>query len=127
MNQEEEFSMHQILKQLLNNGEIQITNAPVKCPQCELTLREVMHIGKFGCHQCYDTFKEHVPQIVSRVQAGNVTHVGKQPKKSQAKILKKREIERLEQELQILVEQQAFEKAVVIRDQIKALKESEAN
>lgn len=119
---EEEFSMNQLLKHLLNSGEFQ--TKPDKCSNCGLTLREVLHIGKFGCSECYSTFSQYVPQIIERVQAGNLEHVGQKPFKSQEKIALRKRIESLEEKLQQLIEVQNFEEAVHVRDEIKALKES---
>lgn len=121
---EEEFTMNQLLKHLLASGEL--VQHETTCPNCGLSLREALHIGKFGCATCYETFSGHVPQIVERVQAGNHQHVGRAPKKSAEKLARKKQLEELEARLQQLVEAQAFEEAVVVRDEIKALKESEA-
>lgn len=118
---EEEFSMNQLLKHLLNSGEFQ--KHPDKCPNCGLSLREALHIGKFGCSECYDAFSQYVPQVIERVQAGNLEHVGQQPFKSQEKIALKKRIEALEEKLQQLIEVQNFEEAVNVRDEIKVLKE----
>ncbi|TDM00902.1 UvrB/UvrC motif-containing protein [Macrococcus carouselicus] len=115
---DDEFTMNQLLKHLLREEQTE----PV-CPDCGLTLREALHIGKFGCHTCYSTFSEYVPQIVERVQAGNHKHVGQAPLKSAEKIQRKKRIEELGVKLQELVEEQAFEEAVIVRDEIKALKE----
>ncbi|WP_414042125.1 UvrB/UvrC motif-containing protein [Macrococcus animalis] len=123
MQYEEEFSMNQLLKHLLNSGEFHAAHTPDKCPNCGLTLREALHIGKFGCHECYNTFSDYVPQVIERVQAGNLQHVGVTPHKSQEKIALKKKIEALENKLKILVDTQAFEEAVVVRDEIRALKE----
>lgn len=119
---EEEFTMNQLLKHLLASGEL--NQRPEVCPKCGLTLREALHIGKFGCSTCYTTFSAYVPQIVERVQAGNHQHVGQAPLKSAEKIARRKKLEELELKLQQLVEEQAFEEAVIIRDEIKALKEA---
>ncbi|GGB11295.1 hypothetical protein ERX37_10245 [Macrococcus hajekii] len=116
---DEEFTMNQLLKHLLREEQVE----PV-CPNCGLALREALHIGKFGCHTCYETFSDYVPQIVERVQAGNQNHIGQAPLKSAEKIQRKKRIEALELKLQSLVDEQAFEEAVIVRDEIKALKES---
>ncbi|KAA1039417.1 UvrB/UvrC motif-containing protein [Macrococcus equipercicus] len=121
---EEEFTMNQLLKHLLASSELNGRQEP--CPNCGLTLRESLHIGKFGCSKCYSTFQAYLPRIVERVQAGNQKHVGKAPLKSAEKIARRKKIEELELKLQELVELQDFEQAVHVRDEIKALKESEA-
>lgn len=119
---DEEFTMNQLLKHLLASTNRQ--ERQEACPNCGMTLRESVHIGKFGCSECYEAFSEYVPQIVERVQAGNHEHVGSAPLKSASKINLKRKIEALEVELQQLITEQNFEQAAVIRDEIKVLKES---
>ncbi|MDN6260871.1 MAG: UvrB/UvrC motif-containing protein, partial [Staphylococcus simulans] len=61
--------------------------------------------------------------IVRRVQGGQFEHVGKTPVSSQHKLALKKKIEAKNKYLQELIEQQAFEEAAVVRDEIKALQE----
>ena len=92
------------------------------CPTCGMTLTDIAKVGKFGCHDCYETFKDDVPQIIRRVQAGTGAHTGKIPVSSRSKIQLKQQIAEKEKILQGLIEEQAFEDAAVLRDEIKALK-----
>lgn len=47
-----------------------------------MTLKDIAHVGKFGCAQCYATFKDDIIDIVRRVQGGQYEHVGKTPHSS---------------------------------------------
>ena len=50
-----------------------------RCPTCKMTLKDIAHVGKFGCANCYATFKDDIVDIVRRVQGGQFEHVGKTP------------------------------------------------
>ncbi|WP_371129290.1 UvrB/UvrC motif-containing protein [Staphylococcus hyicus] len=92
-----------------------------RCPTCQMSLKDIAHVGKFGCHDCYTTFKEDVYDIVRRVQGGHTTHSGKYPLSSHRKRALKQQIESKRDTLQQLVDAQEFEQAAVVRDEIKAL------
>ena len=53
-----------------------------RCPSCHMTLKDIAHVGKFGCANCYATFKDDIIDIVRRVQGGQFEHVGKTPHSS---------------------------------------------
>lgn len=50
-----------------------------------MTLKDIAHVGKFGCANCYATFKDDIIDIVRRVQGGQFEHVGKTPHSSHKK------------------------------------------
>lgn len=121
------FVIKQILQHLVSKHGIQLEDLSVreekKCPTCHMTMKDIAYKGKFGCAQCYTTFKEDIVDIVRRVQGGQFEHVGKTPVSSQHKLALKKKIEAKNKYLQELIEQQAFEEAAVVRDEINALKE----
>ena len=88
-----------------------------------MTLKDIAHVGKFGCSDCYATFKDDILDIVRRVQGGQFEHVGKVPQSSYHKLALKKKIEEKNQYLQKLIDEQDFEQAAIIRDEIKALRE----
>ena len=99
-----------------------------KCPTCQMTLKDIAHVGKFGCADCYATFKEDIIDIVQRVQGGQFEHVGKTPQSSYKKLAIKKQIEEKSKYLNKLIDGQEFEEAAIVRDEIKALKsESEVS
>ncbi|PTJ38134.1 excinuclease ABC subunit B [Staphylococcus simulans] len=121
------FVIKQILQHLASKHGIQLEDLSVreekKCPTCHMTMKDIAYKGKFGCAQCYTTFKEDIVDIVRRVQGGQFEHVGKTPVSFQHKLALKKKIEAKNKYLQELIEQQAFEEAAVVRDEIKALQE----
>ncbi|WP_353420343.1 UvrB/UvrC motif-containing protein [Staphylococcus coagulans] len=94
-----------------------------RCPTCQMTLKDIAHVGKFGCHDCYQTFKEDVYDIVRRVQGGHIEHSGKCPQSSQQKRALKKQLEEKRAHLESLVSKQAFEEAAIVRDEIQALQQ----
>ncbi|MFI9579472.1 UvrB/UvrC motif-containing protein [Staphylococcus capitis] len=124
---EEAFVVKQILQHLATKHGINFQEMAFKeekqCPTCQMTLKDIAHVGKFCCANCYATFKEDIIDIVRRVQGGQFEHVGKTPQSSYKKLAIKKQIEEKTKYLNKLIEEQNFEEAAVVRDEIKALKD----
>src|SRR5690625_305011 len=129
-NTEETYSLHDLLTGLFNFSssplEFQKDNIfhsidELQCSKCNMTFNDFQRIGKFGCAHCYKTFKVKLDSIFRRVHSGNTKHNGKIPKRQGAHLNTKKEIELYREKLQQLIEQEEFEKAAVVRDQIKKL------
>lgn len=122
------FSIHNLLSGLLNfeqhMGEQTSHAGPKKdlqCGKCGLRYQEFTKIGKFGCDECYKAFESKLDPIFRKVHSGNTTHTGKIPKRTGKSIGVKRKISELKKQLQQLVLEEEFEKAVEVRDEIRAL------
>ena len=122
-------SFNNLLAGLLNMG-IGMTSAKtspgfggdqLKCPHCHLTYREFVNSGRFGCRQCYEAFAPYLEPVIGRLHGGNVHHVGKIPKRAGGTLHIRKQINDLKADLQSLIEQENFEKAVHVRDQIRLL------
>ena len=100
--------------------------AAVKCPNCGLTYKDFKKVGRFGCGECYATFKKFLTPLLKRIH-GSGMHCGKCPVKiTPAKpSRKKADIQELRCRLQKAVEDEVYEEAAKIRDQIKELQEKE--
>src|SRR5699024_5029321 len=92
-------------------------------PTCQMTLKDIAHGGKFGCADCYATFKDDIVDIVRRVQGGQIEYTGRTPRASHRKLALKKQVEEKTNYLYQLIEEQNLEEAAVGRDEIKALKE----
>lgn len=113
------------------------------CPNCGLSYEEFRKTGLFGCSQCYEAFSERLDPVFRRVQ-GNIRHHGKKraahssettddtprgqqspeaaetvPGSSEAT-----QIDKLRQQLKAAVEQEDYETAARLRDQIHMLEET---
>ena len=115
-------NINQLLKALSNMQRKQYQDRPVKrCESCGSTVDSILKNAKFGCADCYRTFPDTTREIIARVQANQVTHVGKVPENALQHLKVKQQIDALKSELDALVEQQNFEEAVIVRDKIRAL------
>lgn len=91
------------------------------CPQCHLTFSRFQHVGKFGCSVCYETFSKRLAAIFRRVHSGNTKHFGKIPKRTGGHLHTKKKIAELKKYLKQLIEEEAFEQAAKVRDEIRSL------
>lgn len=99
----------------------------LKCPACGLTYADFKKIGRLGCGNCYEAFKKYLAPLLKRIH-GSSQHVGKVPSKlgaaQAAKVRSKTsvpDLQDLKLRLQKAIEDEAFEEAARLRDQIKEL------
>ncbi len=125
---DDSFNIHQLLQSLSAQQPFSSHKQQKKhCENCGSTIESILKKGKFGCAGCYETFSEKSNEIITKVQLYQTEHIGKIPQKSSAYIKVKKEIEQLRANLSELVEEQAFEEAAVVRDQIKSLEAGDGN
>lgn len=106
----------------------------VRCPGCGITYDDFRKIGRLGCSQCYETFKDSLNALLKRVHGSNY-HVGKAPgslalkedplegkgKDKEKKDLPQVFLDDLRSELKQVIEKEEFEKAAQLRDKIRKL------
>ncbi|MGS0765791.1 UvrB/UvrC motif-containing protein [Syntrophomonas curvata] len=88
------------------------------CPNCGMSLNDIRNTGRLGCSECYTAFEKELDPTLRRVH-GNSEHVGKVPARGGEKVMVKKKIETLKQQLQQAVAAEDYEKAAEIRDTIK--------
>lgn len=93
-----------------------------KCTLCGSTFDDLVKRGKVGCAKCYEVFGEELKKTVESIH-GKEKYVGRFPKKLRAKKSNEDEILKLKKSLEDAVKAQEYEKAAVLRDEIKALEE----
>jgi protein arginine kinase activator len=121
------FSIHNLLSGLIDFEQTGGTSTgaeaqPLRCEKCGLTYSQFSKIGRFGCSQCYKSFGSRLDPLFRRVH-GNTVHMGKVPTRSGGQIKLRKEIEQLKKELQYRIEQEEFELAAEVRDQIRTLEQ----
>mgnify|MGYP000923682639 FL=1 len=94
-----------------------------RCTVCGLDFNQFRKTGLLGCEDCYQSFREELLPLLRRIQ-GNTVHTGKVPKRSGSGLVRQKKITSLKAELKKAVETEAFEKAAVLRDQIRELEQS---
>lgn len=108
----------------------------VKCPNCGMSYEDFKKIGRLGCGECYRTFRESLAPLLKRIHGAN-QHTGKvvlsalsEPKepsaktsapKSSTRAPKPGDLEALKDKLHKAIENESYEEAAKIRDQIRAL------
>lgn len=114
--------LNQCLLDTINNivNELFLENKPQEkneksCDNCGSTINDVCFTGKFGCHMCYETFKEELKVILPQMHNGETKHIGKTPKSCNLK--------QLEEKMSVAIKEERYEDAAKIRDQIKKLNE----
>jgi protein arginine kinase activator len=92
------------------------------CAACGATLSQFQSSGRFGCPECYTTFKEDVQGLVEKIHDSS-QHIGKVPRRISADISLQKDIRQLQLDLKKAVKREDYEKAAAIRDQIHQLEE----
>lgn len=91
------------------------------CSSCLMTYNQFLHEGKFNCPSCYESFHEQLPAVFKRLHNGATEHVGKMPGGLNNRYQIKKEIEQLRAQMKTVVQEEKFEEAANLRDQIHAL------
>lgn len=100
-----------------------------KCPSCGYTFENYADTGLFGCPDCYEIFSDRLDEIFLKLHGKN-RHPKLVSKKSsienisEKKIKKDDEIIELKKQLSILVKNEEYEKAAIIRDKIKEIEKN---
>ncbi|WP_123054757.1 UvrB/UvrC motif-containing protein [Clostridium sp. JN-1] len=95
-------------------------NFNVTCSNCNLNFEEFKRTGLVGCSNCYKNFGSTLIPIIKRVQ-GNLEHTGKIPKRVGKNLIHKNKLLELKNELQKCIDNEEYEKAAKIRDEIKEI------
>jgi protein arginine kinase activator len=96
----------------------------VSCPTCGFTFQNFRKRGRLGCPRCYDTFRNQLSPLLRKIH-GSETHIGKVPTRKEVSRDKTVLIGDLKSRLEKAVQQEEFEEAARLRDQIRALDKKE--
>lgn len=94
-----------------------------RCPKCHTTFQEFQRSGLLGCSYCYEHFSKSLIPTIKRVQGGLV-HTGKIPKNASQEVVSRRKVDELKLRLKELIQEENFEEAAKIRDEIQELKKN---
>lgn len=95
-----------------------------RCPKCGMSWVDFRQKGRLGCSECYETFTKELQPIINQLQ-GSLEHKGKIPVQQGKEIAIQRKITILRNDLQRMVNEQNFEEAARIRDQIREMEKGE--
>ncbi len=98
-----------------------------RCECCNTSFSDIAETGKIGCSECYKTFNNRLLPYIRRLH-GTTEHIGKRPVGVIAELVpvsKESKIDTLRGELLEAVKAEEFERAAVLRDEIRKLEEGE--
>ena len=92
----------------------------LRCPKCGFTQADFKKAGRLGCADCYTTFAEGLEGLLKTMHKGT-RHIGKAPLALQHSKDMAERMKGLQKKLAKAVEDENFEQAVLLRDEIKQL------
>ncbi len=95
-----------------------------KCSLCGATFRELAAEGMVGCPNCYREFADELSATIAKIH-GSSHHTGGAPSEFAADRERKREIADAERALKEAVAAEEYEKAALLRDKLRELKNNE--
>lgn len=90
----------------------------LRCPKCGFTQADFKKAGRLGCAECYTTFAEGLEGLLKTMHSG-IRHVGKVPLALQQSRDLAERLKTLQKKLAKAVEDENFEQAALLRDEIK--------
>ncbi len=91
-----------------------------RCPLCGASAHDIMKSGRAGCASCYDVFARLLNPMIKRIH-GTASHTGSVPASCSAGIKKEKRLETLRGELKSAIENENFEDAARLRDEIREI------
>ena len=99
------------------------TDVKLKCPKCGLTYEDFKKVGRLGCGECYNAFREALVPLLKRIH-GSTQHCGKSPKKIAKTVKAKNDLEALKEKLQKAIQREDFEEAAKLRDKVREIEKN---
>ena len=94
------------------------------CAICGMSYPVFKSTNRFGCENCYKTFNEEFQAIIKRVQASS-KHEGKYPKRFGCDTAQIKDVSQLRALMSEAIQNENFEEAARLRDEIRNLEASE--
>ena len=89
------------------------------CDQCGASFDDFKRTGLLGCGHCYEVFYSSLLPIIEKIQ-GSTRYMGKSLSQDHDNM--EEQIQKLEQQIQVCVQQEAYEKAAFLKKQLDFLK-----
>lgn len=112
---------NEILQKFIKHKAGLVTANDIACPKCGTTFREFQVKGQLGCPHDYEVFNKFLAPLIERAHQGATHHVGKVPRTADDVVRRQTGLKRLRHELQEAIDQENYESAARVRDQIEAL------
>ena len=123
---ESHFGLADLLSGLAGGGKTKEPEEAVgkACPTCGMTYDDFRKVGRLGCAACYVTFKRSLGTLLKRIH-GTPLHLGKSPIRLLKPTQSKSEFAELKRKLERAIEEEAFEEAARLRDQMRRIEQQE--
>ncbi|MEI9962472.1 MAG: UvrB/UvrC motif-containing protein [Limisphaerales bacterium] len=118
------FALADIMLGLGASQEIGQTTGGVelKCPRCGFSQADFKKSGRLGCPECYNTFAEGLSGLLKTMHKGT-KHLGKTPEALRTSRENADRLKSLQKKLAKTIEEENFEQAAILRDEIKQMSE----
>ncbi len=97
------------------------------CPKCGITFKEFRLKGQLGCPHDYEAFRSLLAPMIERAHQGATQHVGKVPASADLGVQKEAGLYKLRKEMQEAIDQELYERAASLRDEIRTLETPESS
>jgi protein arginine kinase activator len=114
------FQLTDLLMGLGVSKEVEGSAGILKCPVCGFTATDLKKTGRLGCSNCYDVFAAQLGPMLKNMHKGTA-HIGHIPARFAREQELHKKLAALEATLQQAVEQEEYERAASIRDEIRQL------
>ena len=102
---------------------LEVTAGGLVCDECGYTQREFKKTGRLGCESCYATFANLLSPALAGMHKGE-RHKGKVPARAVERKTYEDRLNSLEGDLQLAIEEEHYEDAARVCDEILDLKKS---
>ena len=92
------------------------------CPVCGITFFEFRNEGRLGCPHDYVRFDAELEPLILNIH-GNTKHIGKRPRRATGDSDWQTDLIRLRRELKEAIEQEDYERASELRDEIRSIEQ----
>ena len=92
----------------------------LRCSRCGLDYGKFKQTGMLGCATCYKDFRRQLQPVLQRIH-GRLQHEGHIPATAGEGLQLRRQIEAKRREMQSAIDQEEFERAAKLRDELRAL------
>ena len=92
----------------------------ISCAQCGTTYASIRTTGRMGCPQCYEAFRQPLSEWMERTH-GASQHVGRASGGVACAVSLRMRLDKLKRMQRRAIENEDYEEAAVLRDQIRAL------
>ncbi|MDA0346434.1 MAG: UvrB/UvrC motif-containing protein [Verrucomicrobia bacterium] len=114
------FSLADLLSSGIDGEDMDPSTSDLVCQDCGFTPEDYKKIGRLGCPSCYENLAPMIAPMLTHMHKG-IQHIGKVPHNSLARLESQFELSEINEKLQLAVEEERYEDAARLRDQLLQL------